>query len=346
MRKCIILLIILLFTVFPVSAMEFNPPQVPDSGETVMPDSYDSFGAGLWYIIRKAMESIQPEFLEACGICLALVAVILLTSIVKIVAPNQGRVISVTGSVMVGCLLLRQSQTFVSLALEVIAELNGYGKLLLPVMATALAAQGGTTTSAALYGGTVIFNSILTSIITTAFVPAIYFFLSLSLGESATGNKMLKDIKNFMKWFMTWFLKISIYLFTGYLGITGVVSGTADAAAIKAAKLALSGFVPVVGGIISDASETILLSAGVMKSAVGIYGLLAITSLFIGPFLKIAIQYLLLKVTSAACRTISGKDDTVLIGDFSVAVGFLLAVICTIGVMLFVSTVCFMRGVI
>ena len=114
---------------------------------------------------------------------------------------------------------------------------------------------------------------------------------------------------------------------------------------IKATKLAISGAVPVVGGLISDASETILVSAGLMKGAVGSYGLLAALSIWIGPFLKIGCQYLLLKITAAVCGVVGNKENTALISDFSGAMGMLLAMTGTVCLLLLVSTICFMKWV-
>ena len=144
---------------------------------------------------------------------------------------------------------------------------------------------------------------------------------------------------------MTWSLKLVLYVFTGYMGITKVVSGTADAAAVKAAKLTISGMVPVVGGLLSDASETILVSAGVMRSAAGVYGLLAILAICLGPFLRIGVQYLMLKLTAAACAVFGTKETAGLIQDFSAGMGMLLAMTGTMCLLLLISTVCFLKGV-
>ena len=144
---------------------------------------------------------------------------------------------------------------------------------------------------------------------------------------------------------MTWGLKIVLYLFTGYIGITGVVSGTTDAAAVKAAKLAISGTVPVVGSILSDASESILVSAGIMKNAAGVYGLLAILSILIGPFLRIGVQYLMLKLTTAVNSVFSPKETVGLIQKFADVMGLLLGMTGTVSLLLLISTVCFMKGI-
>ena len=140
-------------------------------------------------------------------------------------------------------------------------------------------------------------------------------------------------------------MKILLYVFTGYIGITGVVSGAADAATLKAAKLTISGMIPVVGGILSDASEAVLVGAGVMKSAVGVYGVLTVIAIWITPFFQIGIRYLLLKLTSAISQLFAGKEISDLIGAFSEAMGLLLAMTGGISLMLLISTVCFMKGV-
>jgi len=144
---------------------------------------------------------------------------------------------------------------------------------------------------------------------------------------------------------MTWCLKTILYVFTGYIGITGVISGTTDAATLKVAKMTISGAVPVVGGILSDASEAVLVSAGLVKNAAGIYGMLAVAAVWIRPFVKIGAHYLLLKGTAGFCGIFGSKKTTDLISDFSSAMGLLLGMTGSVCLMLVISTACYMKGV-
>ena len=175
-------------------------------------------------------------------------------------------------------------------------------------------------------------------------MPALYIYLCLSVAGCATENETVKTAQGFVKWLITWSLKWVLYIFTGYISITGVVSGTVDASALKAAKITLTGVVPVVGNILSDATETILISAGVMKNAAGVYGIFAILALCVSPFVKIGVQYILLKLTGAACSVFGYKPAGSLIKDFSAAMGLVLAMTGTVCVLLLVSLVCYMRG--
>ncbi len=345
MRKLVIIFVILFVIILPVKAMEFTAPSAPDSADANMPKESTSFGEDLWYIIKTAISRLQPDLSEALGVCVCLLAVIILVSMLQSFTGMAKRTVDLVCTFSVSLLLIQPSNSLIQLGVQTVEQLSEYGKLLVPVMTAALAAEGGVTTSAALYTATIAFNAILTALISKLIIPLIYIYIVLCISGRAFSENILEKFRDFVKWLMTWCLKISIYLFTGYLSITGVVSGTADASAIKAAKLAFNGFVPVVGNIISDASETVLVSAGVMKSSVGIYGLLAILATWISPFMQIGIHYLLLKATSSVCSIFGSKESVGLIGDFSGVMGFILAITGTVCLLLLISTVCFMKGV-
>lgn len=345
MKKALISIILLLLLITPVSAMEYTAPVAPEQAEKYMPEDTASFGEDLWYIVKSAIEQLQPGIAEAAQVCLSLFAATLLTAILRGFSGITTNVVELAGALCVGLLLLQPSQSLIQLGIDTVTELSEYGKLLLPVMTAAMAAQGGTATSTVIYTGTVFFNSLLTTGITKLIIPMIYVYMALGVAFSAAGDEMLKNLRDLVKWVMTWCLKIILYIFTGYLSITGVVSGTTDAAAVKAAKLAISGFVPVVGNIVSDASEAILVSAGIMKNAAGIYGILAVIAICIGPFLKIAVQYIFLKLTASVCAAFNAGRSTGLIKDFSGVMGLLLAITGTVCLLLLISTVCLMKGV-
>lgn len=345
MKKLLMLIVLTVSLCVPVAAMEFTAPQVPESAQIYMPENTKSFGEDLWYIIKRAITFLRPDLVEASGICLSLIAASVLVSVLQNFSGNGKRTVEFAGVLIVSIILLQPAKALLQLGITTIENINAYGKLLLPVLTAAIAAQGGTVTSTSLYTGTALFNAILMTIITTLLVPLLYIYICLFVANSAVGESLLKALRDFVKWVMTWSLKIILYVFTGYIGITKVISGTADATALKVARLAISGAVPVVGGLLSDASETILVSAGVMKNAAGVYGVLAVIAICVGPFLQIGIHYLLLKICAAICAVLGTKKFSELIQDFSSTMGIILAMTGTVCILLLISIVCFMKGV-
>ena len=345
MRKWLIGSLILLSLLIPVQAEAFSAPPVPDSAEALVPEQPETFSEGLSTVLREAVDYLYPAIQAAASSCFGIIAITLLTSLVGNLPGSVQKVTDAVATISIALLLLTQTSALIHLGADTVGEMSEYGKLLLPVMTAAMAAQGGVSSSAALYTGTAFFDALLSGIISSVVVPMLYIYLCLCVASSATGEAILEKLVGFVKWSMTWCLKIILYVFTGYMGITGVVSGATDATAIKATKLTISGMVPVVGGILSDASEAVLVSAGLVKSAVGVYGVLVIIALWIRPFIQIGVQYLMLKVTAGICGIFGGKAPIKLIERFSGAMGMLLAMTGSVSVLLMVSVVCLMRGV-
>jgi len=310
-----------------------------------MPAETESFGQGLWKLIRNAVGQLQPQIAQAARCCGSVLCVCVLVSLLNAFPGGAGTLAEFAGCAAVGVLLLGQTKSMIHLAALTVGELSQYGKMLLPVMAASQAAQGGVSASAALYAGTAAFDAVLSSVISKWMVPMVYVFLALAVAGCAFGEDLLKKLQDLIKWLVTWCLKNALYIFTGYMSITGVITGATDAAKLKATKLTISGMVPVVGGILSDASEAVLVAAGMTKNAAGIYGLLAVAAIWISPFLSIGIQYLMLKMTAAVCSVFQVKRVSALVQDFSTGMGLLLGMIGAVCIMLLVSTVCLMKEV-
>ena len=345
MKKLTILILAIFLFSTPVSALDIAAPSVPDSAADVMPEEPETFSEGLWQLIKAVIPKIQPGLAEAAKVCLSVSAAGLMISILQPMAGQGKKTAELCGTLVIAMVLLTPTQSFISLGVNTVNELTSYGKLLLPVMTAGLAAQGGITKSAALYTGTAVFNTVLGSLIAALLVPVIYIYIALGVANSAVGEQALKKTQDLIKWCGTWVLKLGLYIFTGYMGLTGVITGTADAAALKVTKSTISVAVPVIGNILSDASETVLVGAGVIKNTAGVYGMLAILAVCLEPFVRIGIQYLMLKWTAAVCGVFTTKQTAGLIEDFSVAMGMLVAATGTICLMLLISTVCFMKGV-
>lgn len=345
MKQVFLVLLILIFTAFPVSSLDMTAPTVPEMGREYMPDNTESFGEGIWTIVKAGIAVVKPELVKCSKSCFVIAAVGLLLSLFQNLTGMAKQGVGIVAALLTGCVLLETGNSMIAVASEAVQTISEYGKLLLPVMAGTLAAQGCGATSAALYASSAVFCGILSKLISGIMVPGIYIFLSISVAGAAFENQMLGKLKEMILKLCSWALKTLLSFFTGFLAITGVVSGSTDAAAAKLTKAAISGMVPVVGGILSEATESVLVGAGMVKNTAGVYGLLAVASVSIGPFLQIGVRYLLLKLTAAFCELFSGKQVSQLLKDYSGAMGILLGMTFACTMLLFISVVCFMKGV-
>lgn len=345
MTKVIIALLLCVSLIVPADALEITAPEAPASAADKMPEKTESFLDGLFELLYKAVCAVRPDFREAIRLCVALIVAAIMMSVLRSFSDTVKASADLIGTIVAASALFTSASSMLKLGAQTIRELSDYGKLLFPVMTAAMAAQGGVTASAALYTGTAVFDALLGSLISSLLLPLVYLYLALATANNALGEELLKKLCDMIKNALSWCLKTVLMVFTTYMGVTGVVSGTTDAAALKATKVAISSVVPVVGGVLSDASEAVLVSAGIMKNAAGIYGILAILAVFLEPFLRIGIHYLLMKGTAAVCGIFAPKRMTGMIEDCTAAMGLLLAMTGAVCILLLISTVCFMRGV-
>lgn len=324
---------------------------LPEEAEELMPEISPSEQGDLW-------ESIKTVFFNAIGntgqslksglrLCAVLLGITTLCAIVELSAVGKyAGVITVVGALGICAAIVGTMQTMVSLAVGTVQDISAYSACFMPVMASVAAMSGCVTASTALYAGTVLFVELLLQLISKLLLPAVFLYLAISTAEAALSSDMLSELREFIGWLISKSLRILLYLFLAYMSATSVISGAADAAALKATKAAVSGMIPVVGGIISDASETLLASASILKSSIGIFGMVAVVATCLLPFLRVGIQYLLLKVTAAISGTVGLQSHIKLLKHCADAMGYLLAMCGTSALLLLISSVCFMKVVV
>ena len=84
MKRLFIILFVISALCMPVSAMDFTAPEAPPKAQQVMPDEAESFGEGLWYIIRSAIDLIQPSITQALGLCVSMIAISIISGTLHI----------------------------------------------------------------------------------------------------------------------------------------------------------------------------------------------------------------------------------------------------------------------
>ena len=99
----------------------------------------------------------------------------------------------------------------------------------------------------------------------------------------------------------------------------------------------------MVGSIISDASETVLVSAGLVKNAVGVFGMLGVLSICAVPFVRIGLRYLALKLAAALSGVVDTLGLSKLLDILSGAMGMVLAMTAVALLIMVFSCVCALR---
>jgi len=231
---------------------------------------------------------------------------------------------SLAGTLAVAAVAVADVNSLLGLGTGAIEKMSSFAGVLLPTVAAVTAATGAVTGAAARQMAAALFSELLIGLINGLLVPLLYGYIAASVAQAALGREELKRMADLLKWAVTTILTIVTIAFVSYLTASGVVAGTADAAAVKAAKFAISGAVPVVGGILSDAAETVLASAGVLRGTVGVFGMVTILGICLAPLLRLAVHYLAYKLVAALSCALGSGPPCALVDRLGSAFGLVL----------------------
>ena len=252
----------------------------------------------------------------------------------------------ITASVCaVAAITVSDAASFLTTGRETINELSAFSKILLPTLASSAALSGAYTSAAAKCAVSSFFIDILITLGAKFAVPVILAYLAACIGNAATTGGGLSAVTGLLKWVSVTFLTGLVIVFTCFLSITGIVSGTADAAASRIAKTAISTALPVVGGVISDAAGAVAAGAGTVKNTIGVFGMAVTLAVIAVPFLRIGAAYLAYKAAAGLSACISDTRISGLLSNIGTAFGMVLGLIGACAVMLFISVIIAMKGV-
>ncbi len=333
------LILMLLFSIVPVraAAEDGNPEESIIDVDGLKRAAEDS-GSGVEYgltldegigaLFDTGSREVPGIVRRAVRSGVVLLAILLLVGLAETVQDSFGQkgalAVTLAGTLAVTAVAVADVHSLMGMGAGALDDMRSFANVLLPAVAAVTAATGAITGAAARQMAAVLFSDLLMNLIDGLLVPVLYGYIAASAAWAAVGNEGLRRLASLLKWVVTTVLTVTMLAFVGYLTASGVIAGTADAASVKAAKFAISGAIPVVGGILSEAAETVLASAGVLRGTVGVFGMVTVLAICLAPLLELAIHYLAYKLVAALSAAVGQGRVQALVEQLGGAFGLIL----------------------
>ena len=333
MGKLCLLLLLLPLLILPVrgAGLEEVRDQMPESVQEVTTDLGDSMvSSSSRSLLGKGVGLWRQHLRESCKASLSILAVCVLLGLGQSFAGASGitlpgNLLSMVGVCAVALIALAGTGSLLTACQEALEEMDALLKGMMPAFVSAMAASGNPVSSVMASSATLMGAGLLLSLGKNLVFPAIRLFIILWAAGLMSENPTLQKAAGFLRWLCFASFKILLIGFTMYITMSGVMSSGADAATVKAARVTISGVVPVLGSILSDASDTLLTGARVLKNGVGVFGMIAAVCL--SPFLRCLCFSLVYKVMAALGHSFSGGTVSRMldgVGDaYAMALGLL-----------------------
>lgn len=351
MKKLLILLALLFLLPLPAYGAEVPEElleQLPEEAADVLPEDslldFSVFQAGLSRLWEKCCNGIQSIFRSQLRNVVLLLTVVVLCGLTDDLfqAAGNSRIanyVPMVGALAITMLTAGSFHTLLQSGKETIEELDTFAKALLPTLSAAVAASGGIVTASVKQVGTIVFAEAALSLIREILIPLVCFYVGITSVNAMLPEGKLGQIGEMLRKGITWLLVAALVVFTGYLTVTGAMAGSADSLSVRLTKSAISAAVPVVGSIIAEATDSVVAGAGVLKNSVGIIGLLGVLSICLIPFLELAIEYLLYKITAFLAGTVGSETLVHLLSALGSAFGLVLGMAGASALLLLISII-------
>lgn len=258
---------------------------------------------------------------------------------------DASAVTGISGAMSAAVLGAAQVYSCIPQGTRILSALSAFSGKLLPAMCAAATAGGAITSAGASYAVSALALNLYGKLATELLLPTLYLFAAVIMAASVLQNEMLLSVVLLFKRLLKVLLIGAAMAFTAYLTLTGILKGSVDAATAKAAKTVLSSALPVVGGILANASETLVSGAAILCSGAGILGILCVLAICVVPYVSMGIHYLLFLCMSAFVSAISDKRMSCLMKGLSDVYAMLLGITGTIALILFASIISLMQAV-
>lgn len=171
----------------------------------------------------------------------------------------------------------------------------------IPMYAGIIAVSGGVATSVTM--STMLLGAAEAVGMLAAYfiVPIMSGYLSVSICSAVSPLISNNSVGETLKKIALWALSLLSTVFLGILSIQTAVNSSADSLTLRTSKFIIGTTVPVAGQVLSEAAATVTASMQVLRSTVGIYGVLALCFFF----LPILAELLIWRITMMLLTVIS-----------------------------------------
>lgn len=190
-------------------------------------------------------------------------------------------------------ILFTQMFAMIGTVKQFVSDLQKQMSIFFPVLLTLMTAIGAGSSVAVYRPGVAILASGISELIIVFILPAFIISVVLTAVGNLSDGVKLGKLSDFFSGSSKWLLGTAFFLFSAFMAVQGITASVYDGVSIRTAKFAISKYVPIIGGYLSDGLNLVMSGSVLVKNALGTT---AIVLLFVS-VLPVIIQVLVLNLS-------------------------------------------------
>lgn len=223
----------------------------------------------------------------------------------------------------------------ISYAKSAITRMIDFMIAMVPMLLTLLASMGNLTSVSVLHPLIVFMIHAVGTLIYVIVFPLLFFSAVLHIVSALTDKFKVTQLANFLRSISVACLGVFVTVFLGVVSVQGASGAVVDGVTIRTAKYITGNFVPVVGRMFSDASDTVIGASLLVKNAVGLAGVVIIIFLCAFPAIKILALALIYNLAAAIMQPLGSSPIVICLETIGKNMIFVFAALAAVGLMFF-----------
>nr|WP_243633187.1 stage III sporulation protein AE [Paenibacillus xerothermodurans] len=218
-----------------------------------------------------------------------------------------------------------------------ISDMIHFMLAVIPLLLTLLASMGNVVSVSVLHPLIVFMIHAVGTAIYLVVFPLLFFSAVLHIVSSLSDKYKVSQLANLLRTVSIGCLGVFVTVFLAVISIRGAGSAVVDGVTIRTAKYLAGNFVPVVGRMFSEASETVIGASLLVKNAVGLAGVVIIIVLCAFPALKIMALALIYNLSAAVMQPLGNNPIITCLETIGKSLIYVFAALAAVGLMFFLA---------
>ncbi|MBE4910456.1 stage III sporulation protein AE [Bacillus luteolus] len=232
---------------------------------------------------------------------------------------------------------LNSFRVAISYAEEAISTMTNFILALVPLLLALMASSGGLISAAFFHPIIIFLMNTSGLLIQYVVLPLLFLSALLSIVSTLSDHYKVTQLAQLIRNISIGLLGTFLTIFLGVISVQGASAAVSDGITIRTAKFITGNFVPVIGRMFTDATDTIISASVLLKNTVGIVGVAILLLLAAFPAIKILSLALIYKIAAALLQPLGGGPVIACLDIISKSVIYIFAALAIVSLMFFLS---------
>jgi stage III sporulation protein AE len=220
---------------------------------------------------------------------------------------------------------------------EAIGTMISFVLALIPLLLALIAASGGLV-SAAFFHPVILFLMNMSGLFMQYIIlPLLFLATLLSIVSTMSDQYKVTQLAQLLRNWSIGLMGLFLTIFMGVISVQGASAAITDGVAIRTAKFITGNFIPVIGRVFTDATDTVVSASGLLKNTVGIAGVAILLIIVAFPAIKILMIAFIYKFAAAILQPLGGGPIISCLDIISKSVIYVFAALGIVSLMFFLS---------